>query len=214
MIMDSELDEQRVIFSDNLTRYIKKSGKTQREVAKDLNINAQTLNTWVRGIALPRMGKVQALADYFNISKSDLLERPGKRNVVTEVSRIPVLGSVPCGIPLNAIQNIEDWEEVPAAENQDGELYALRAKGDSMSPQIKDGDTLIFHRQPDAESSEIVIVMVNHDDATCKQLRKTESGITLIPLNPAFEPLVFSWKDIVQLPVTIIGKVVEIRRKL
>lgn len=212
--MDSELDEQRVIFSDNLTRYIKKSGKTQREVAKDLNINAQTLNTWVRGIALPRMGKVQALADYFNISKSDLLERPGKRNVITEVSRIPVLGSVPCGIPLNAIQNIEDWEEVPATENQDGELYALRAKGDSMSPQIKDGDTLIFHRQPDAESSEIVIVMVNHDDATCKQLRKTESGITLIPLNPAFEPLVFSWKDIVQLPVTIIGKVVEIRRKL
>ena len=67
-------DKQKEIFSKNLNSYIDASGKTQLEIAKSINVSPQTFNTWVKGIAIPRMGKVQALADYFHINKSDLIE--------------------------------------------------------------------------------------------------------------------------------------------
>ncbi len=67
-------DKQKKIFVKNLLRYIDHSGKTQKEIADAIGVSPQTFNTWCQGIALPRMGKVQALADYFNINKSDLLD--------------------------------------------------------------------------------------------------------------------------------------------
>jgi transcriptional regulator with XRE-family HTH domain len=67
-------EEQKIIFSKNLNRYLKSHNKTQREVANAIGVSPQTFNTWCQGIALPRMGKVQRLADYFSISKSDLIE--------------------------------------------------------------------------------------------------------------------------------------------
>ena len=67
-------DKQKKIFSENLNRYIEASGKTQLEIARGIGVSPQTFNTWCKGIAIPRMGKVQALADYFRINKSDLIE--------------------------------------------------------------------------------------------------------------------------------------------
>lgn len=67
-------DKQKKIFSENLNRYIEASGKTQLEIARAIGVSPQTFNTWCKGIAIPRMGKVQALADYFRINKSDLIE--------------------------------------------------------------------------------------------------------------------------------------------
>lgn len=66
--------EQKQIFQRNLLKYISASGKTQREIAEAIGVSPQTFNTWCQGIALPRMGKVQLLADYFHINKSDLIE--------------------------------------------------------------------------------------------------------------------------------------------
>ena len=57
-------DKQKKIFSENLNRYIEVSGKTQLEIARAIGVSPQTFNTWCKGIAIPRMGKVQALADY------------------------------------------------------------------------------------------------------------------------------------------------------
>ena len=67
-------DKQKKIFTKNLNSYIEASGKTQLEIAKSIGVSPQTFNTWCKGIAIPRMGKVQALADYFHINKSDLIE--------------------------------------------------------------------------------------------------------------------------------------------
>lgn len=66
--------EQKQIFSKNLNRYLAISNKTQKEVADSIHVSPQTFNTWCQGIALPRMGKVQLLADYFGIEKSDLID--------------------------------------------------------------------------------------------------------------------------------------------
>ena len=67
-------EAQKRIFTRNLNSYIEASGKTQLEIAKSIGVSPQTFNTWCKGIAIPRMGKVQALADYFHINKSDLIE--------------------------------------------------------------------------------------------------------------------------------------------
>lgn len=66
--------EQKKIFSKNLNKYLEQSNKTQKEVADAIGVIPSTFNTWCQGIAIPRMGKVQALADYFHINKSDLIE--------------------------------------------------------------------------------------------------------------------------------------------
>ena len=70
--MSDEL--QKRIFSENLKRLMEEQNLTQADVAKSIGVSPQTFNTWVRGIALPRMGKIQRLADYFRVDKSDLLE--------------------------------------------------------------------------------------------------------------------------------------------
>ena len=67
-------EKQKSIFTHNLNKFISESGKTQAEIANAIGVSPQTFNTWCRGIAIPRMGKVQALADYFRINKSDLIE--------------------------------------------------------------------------------------------------------------------------------------------
>lgn len=67
-------EEQKIIFSKNLNKYLSLSNKTQKEVADAIDVSPQTFNTWCQGIALPRMGKVQRLADYFGIGKTDLID--------------------------------------------------------------------------------------------------------------------------------------------
>ena len=95
-----------------------------------------------------------------------------------------------------------------------GEYFALRICGDSMEPKMESGDTVIVRRQEDCESDDIAIVMIGGEDATCKRVKKLDSGIMLISSNPKYDPMVFSSEDVNELPVTILGKVVELRAKL
>lgn len=89
----------------------------------------------------------------------------------------------------------------------------MQINGDSMEPKFSKGDVVIVRKQDDAESGDIVIAMVNGDDATCKRLKKYQEGIGLVSTNPAYEPMYFSNKEIEEKPVRIIGKVVELRAK-
>lgn len=128
--------------------------------------------------------------------------------------RIPVLGSVPAGIPLEAIEDVIDYEEIPSAMASKGDYFALKINGHSMEPQIMDGDVVIVLKTDDVDSGDIAIVMVNGDDATCKKILKQDTGVQLVPINPDFDPLFFTNKEIASKPVRIIGRVSEIRRTL
>ena len=129
--------------------------------------------------------------------------------------RIPVLGRVAAGIPIEAVTDVEDWEEIPESMAKNGEYFALRIQGDSMLPEIRQGDIVIVQKQPCVESGEIAIVLINGNDATCKKIQKQESGITLIGYNTAvYPPTFYTRKQIEDLPICILGKVVEVRRKL
>lgn len=126
---------------------------------------------------------------------------------------IKVLGRVAAGIPIEAITDIIDTEEIPEDLAKTGEFFVLQIHGDSMEPRMYEGDVVIIRKQDDAESGDIVIAMVNGDDATCKRLRKYRDGIELISNNPAYAPMFFSNAEIETKPVKIIGKVVELRGK-
>ena len=82
-----------------------------------------------------------------------------------------------------------------------------------MTPSINNSDVVIVRQQEDAENGDIVIAAINGNDAVCKRLKKYSDGISLISLNPAYEPLYFNASDVQEAPVKIIGKVVELRRK-
>lgn len=187
-------------------------GITQSELAEICKVSDKAVSTWENGRNIPRMGAIQRMADYFGIPKSAIIE-----NIAPPVDaiRIPVLGNIPAGIPLSAVEDIEGWEELSPDMLRGGkEYFALAIKGDSMMPEYRDGDVLILRKQDSCETGDDCAVMVNGDDATFKRVRRSEKGITLQPLNPAYDPMFFSNEEIMSLPVRIIGVVAEIRRKI
>ncbi|MDY2957066.1 MAG: XRE family transcriptional regulator [Lachnospiraceae bacterium] len=126
---------------------------------------------------------------------------------------IPVLGEVAADIPIEAIEDIIDYEEISKDMSHTGDFFGLRIKGDSMSPRISEGDVVIVRQQNDAESGDIVIVLIDGESATCKRLMKYKDGISLISFNPMYNPMTFSNDEIESKPIKIIGKVVENRQK-
>lgn len=213
--MTDELQKQ--IFSNNLTRLLKERNKTQKQVATDLNINPQTINSWCKGVAIPRMGNIQKLADYFGVKKTDLIDKrdPVKWQdnvspikMTDEFIEIPILGRVPAGVPIEAIENVIDTIKVSTDFINTGyDHFALRVKGDSMYPKYLEGDTIIIEVRHDCESGEDAVVYVNGYDATLKTVVKNEDGtITLRPRNPEWTARTYGPEDE---PIQILGPVVR-----
>lgn len=207
-------------YSERIRELRKMRGMSQQTLAELLDLNKVTVSQYERGIRRPNIDIVTAMCDIFNVSSDYLL---GEDDVTIRLvnsdgikkldskQRVPVLGRVAAGIPIDAIEDIIDWEEI--TEDAPGEYFGLRIKGNSMSPRISENDIVIVHAQSDADSGDIVIVQINGDTATCKKLVKHKGGISLISFNPAYEPMVYTNEQIESLPVTIIGKVVENRQK-
>lgn len=191
-------------------------GLTLEEVAKIVGVSRQTIQRYESGvIASIPSDKIEKLAQALNTTPAFVMF--GNRVAPTHQTgiRIPVLGRVAAGIPIEAIEDVEDWEEIPESMAKKGEYFALRIKGDSMLPEIKEGDVVIVRKQPCVDSGEIAIVLVNGTDATCKKIQKQENGITLIGYNTAvYSPTFYTIKQIEDLPVRVLGKVIEVRRKL
>lgn len=121
--------------------------------------------------------------------------------------RINVYGRIPAGVPLEAITDITDWEEIP--DNWPGDYIALQVDGDSMAPKYLTGDVVIIKLQDDCESGQNCAVYVNGYDVTLKKVLKNVDHIILQPINPAYEPKVYDYND----DIKILGVVVELRRK-
>lgn len=190
----------------------KERGMSIEDMAKICGVAASTYGRWETGSNSPYR-KIEVLANFFNVSTDYLMtgnESPKdeKRNIV----RVPVLGRVAAGIPIDAIQEIEGWEEMYKPGAKDGEYFGLHIKGASMEPRMRDGDIVIVRRTEAFESGDTCIVLVNGNEATCKIVQKQSNGITLIGYNIAvYPPHFYSAAEIEELPVKIIGVVVEFR---
>ena len=203
----------KLVMAENIKYYMRKHDISRTELAKALGVKYTTLSEWINATAYPRIDKIELMANFFGISKSDLVEKAdffGRKKIGVQ---IPVLGQVAAGIPIEAIEDVIDYEEIPAEWTKTGEYFGLKIKGDSMSPRILDGDVVIVRKQSTCDSGDIAVILVDGEDATVKKVQISNGGIMLIPLNPIYEPKFFDRQTVLNLPVTIIGKVVELRGK-
>ena len=202
------------MFNERLKALRAKAGISQAEIAKKIYISQPAYAKYEIGTSTPNPETLAAIANILNVSVDYLLGKTPEASKAGYI-RIPVLGRVAAGIPIDAIEEIIDWEDISADMATGGaEYFGLQIKGDSMEPKISDGDIVIVRKQPDVDSGAIAVVLVNGDDATVKRVKKSAAGITLISNNPAYDPMFYSNEDIEKLPVAILGRVVELRAKI
>jgi repressor LexA len=194
---------------------------SQEELALKLGYKSRSsINKIELGINNLTQPKIVAIASALNTTPAyimgweeeedyEFLEKKTLRGV-----QIPVLGRVQAGLPIDAVEEILDYEEITPEMATNGDYFGLQVKGNSMEPKFSEGDVVIVRQQSDAETGDIVIALVNGDEATIKKLVKYEGGgIALVASNPLYAPLRFSEDEITSKPVSIIGKVVELRAK-
>lgn len=198
-----------------ITKLRKEKDLQQKEVAEAIGMNRIILNRIELGKRPLRDDEAVALADYFHVTTDYLLKgKVSEQNHSSRGVRIPVLGRVVAGIPIEAVEEILDYEEITPDLAATGEFFALKIRGHSMEPRMMEGDVVIVRKQEDVESGDVAIVLVNGNEATVKRVKKQEEGITLIATNTSvYEPHFYSNKEIKTLPVQILGKVVELRGK-
>lgn len=198
------------MLGENLKKLRKYNGISQKSLADALGVSQSTVAMWESGKNSPEHGTFLKLCEYLGVSGDALVGPPSRKSPV----RVPVLGYVKAGLPGAALEEVLDYETVYLTHESAGEYFALRIKGDSMSPRMMDGDVVIVRRAAEFQNGDICVVLVGGEDATVKKVIKKDLGIILMPLNPSYEPLFFSQSEILSYPVTIIGKVTELRAKI
>lgn len=228
----------RDTFANRLKKGLEYNNMKPVELANRTGINKSLISNYLSGAFKAKQDKVNMIAETLGVSEgwlmgydvsmdrnwledenSDVSEIniDNARYIETTVKtiKIPVLGKVPAGVPIEAIEDIIGYEEIPALMVKNGDNYfALKIDGDSMYPDYKTGDIIVIRQQNDCNSGDDCVVMVNGNDATFKRVIKQEKGIILKPLNNNYEPYLFDANDIQDKPVRIIGVAVEVRRKL
>lgn len=213
---------------------------SQRAFAKRTSRSASYINT-LEKIYNPKTGKPYSvttdvaieIANAMNMNIDDLLKMisPDQEFSINETMddtlkkigaipltssgmvKIPVLGVVKAGYDYLAEENYIDSIEIDSKLAETGELFALKVHGDSMSPVFVEDDIVVVRKQDDFENGDIVVAIVNGNEATIKKGKKTESSILLQPLNPNYEPLIFTKEEMKTIPVIVVGIVKQLKRE-
>lgn len=202
------------MFTNRLKQARMRSGISQKSLAEQLHISQQAYAKYETGASSPNPEMLGRIASILNVSTDELIGIGSIRRPKTKKT-IPVLGQIPAGIPIEAIEDVLDYEDLSEQEAADDfEYFGLRIKGNSMYPEYQDGDTIIVRRQDTAETGDDAVVMVNGYDATFKRIKRSADGIILMPINTTdFEPTFYSNAQIESLPLRVMGICVELRRK-
>lgn len=207
------------ITSKRLSLALSNLNMKPQELANRSNVNKASISQYINGSHKPSNISAGKMAETLKVNPLWLMGFDVPMNDMITINKdrkgviINVYGNVAAGIPIEAIEDIVDTEEISQELARTGTFFGLKIKGNSMEPRMTTGDVVIVRKQEDAESGDIVIATVNGDNATCKRLKKYENGIALLSTNPSYEPMFFSNQEIVDKPVKIIGKVVELRAK-
>jgi repressor LexA len=219
----SDLGNKEVM-ADNIDFYLKKNSLTRKQMADDLDISYTTLSTWLQGKAYPRIDKIEMMANYFGVSKADLVEQHKNKKLSSNVEylyssgkilvKVPIIGTIACGEPITAEQNVDGYTTQLFTTRPSGTLFALKANGRSMEPTIPDGSTVIVREQPEVEDGEIAAVEMpgedDHDVATLKRVKHVDGAVLLMPDNQSFPPIILNEKS----HARIIGKAIRIEINL
>lgn len=203
------------IFAKNLKYYMELNNKDRNDICRDLQFPYTTFAEWYNGNIYPRIDKIELIANYFGIKKSDLIERKERTDKLgNAVIPIPILGTVKAGYNYLAQENWVGTVDVEKSlVGTDNNYFALKVKGDSMFPVLIEDDIVIIKKQNDFENGDIVVAIINGDEATIKKGKKSEVGILLQPLNNSYEPLIFTYDEMKNIPVIIVGIVKQLKRE-
>lgn len=219
-------------FANRLRELIEKEGIKQIDISKKTGIDKANISRYLKGTYEAKQDIVYKISQAYGINESWLMgyanipmykydNAPQNLLTIDDIYpknnngfvKIPVLGRVAAGVPIMAQQDILGWEDVPADWVRNSDIFALQIKGDSMEPRMHENDIVICRAQQDVDNNQIAVVMVNGDEATCKRVVKYPDGIMLMSTNPKYPPMQYSNKQIEELPVRILGKVIELRAK-
>lgn len=195
------------ILSNNLNNLLSTQGKTMSDVAHDTGISYTTLRNWFLGIKFPRQQYIDQLAHYFGVSRDNLIMEKKATNTVSGVAIVPVIGTIACGSPILAQQNIEEYrEELSSYIPSNAEVFFLKCKGNSMEPTIPNGSYVLIEKQPDVEDGQIAAVMFNNDsEVTLKRIIHQEEQLILQPDNSDYKPIIANKNN----PATILGRAIR-----
>ena len=195
----------------NRLRYaMTKRNLAQVDICKRTGIEKSLLNKYLSGTSNAKQDKIAALARALDVNEVWLMgyDAPMQRDIKNYT--INVYSSVHAGIPTEMIENIVDTEDISEEMlKSDKEYFGLKIKGNSMYPKYMENDTIIVERCSDVESGADCVVAVNGEEAFLKKLIKKDDSIILQAYNSDYLPIVITNEKI-----TILGKVVEIRRKI
>lgn len=185
---------------------------TLEQVAMKVGVTRATIQRYEAGEFSPKRDVAKKLGEALKVSPAYIMGYIDDSDECRfDMPRIPVLGYVAAGKPIDAVENILEYVDISPVLAKKGEFFALRIKGESMAPRMSDGDLVIVRKQSDIESGQIGVAMINCGEATVKRIIKGKNYISLVPLNPEYQPQIFSIEEVKTLPVVIIGKVVELR---
>lgn len=195
------------IFAKNLVRLMEEHHEKQADIAALLKVSKSTVSDYCKGAQMPRMDKIEMLAIHYGVLKSDLLEDrstlPANIIPMPRMNQIPLIGTIACGEPILAEENIEEHVDIPEHIHAD---FALRCKGDSMiGARIHDGDIVYIRQQPSVDNGQIAAVLIE-DEATLKRVYVSPGSVVLQPENPSYPPLVYTGEEMAE--VRVLGKLV------
>lgn len=204
--------KQREILAKNLNELLKLKRKTQADVIRETGFAEATVRSWFNGEKYPRLDKIQALADYFNVPRSRITEEQIEGMLkVSQLVPIPIIGDIACGDPIIAEENIQGYRDEVADTLPTGNLFYLHCKGDSMAPTIPNNAYVLIRQQPDVEDGEIAAVLVNGDnEATLKRVKRQGNLVMLMPDNQSYDPYIVTTDN----PARILGKAIKMSADL
>ena len=192
-----------------------KKGATQEEVGNVIGVAKATIMKYEKGfVENLKRSSIKKLAEYFNVAPSYLMCLEDKKDELgNPVVSVPLLGTVKAGYDYLAEENWIGTVDIKKQLADTGEFFALKIHGDSMSPVLIEDDIVIVRKQDDFENGNIVVALINGNEATVKKGKKNENSILLQPLNTNYEPLIFTKEEMETIPVKIIGIVKKLDRE-
>lgn len=217
--------------NEELGKYLeecrKSKGYSTYDINKITNISQSYISLIEKGKRKASAVILKTLAPVYNLDYLDLYEKAGYIDLIEDekkakyktdilgnpVVSIPLLGTVKAGYNYLAQENWIGTVDVDKKLAEGNELFALTVKGDSMFPVLVEDDIVIVKKQNDFENGDIVVAIINGNEATIKKGKKSENSILLQPLNTNYEPLIFTKAEMETIPVTIVGIVKQLKRE-
>lgn len=208
-------------FSKNLKYLREKNNLSQNKLAEKIGVNQTTIARWEDDNRIPTIDNAIDVAEALNVSLPDLLGKDLRFDnaelidISSNRVKIPVLGTIKAGIPIEAQEDIVEYIDIPKDWTKgDKKFYGLKISGDSMSPNYNENDTVIFLQTNEVQNGKDCAVMVNCTECTFKKVYINEQGIILQPYNNSYAPMVFTKEQVEELPIKVVGIAVERRSKV